>query len=191
LIESNIARAHKLIQDFKKLWVGQLSDTIEPLDLVTVIDEVISLFKISARQAKLSIEVRNSLSEPTERAWLGYRGYLTQVVLNLLSNIERYAYPDGEGGRVKIDTASEHQRKGESFVLTVRDFGRGIAADDLPKIFVPFHDRQHGRHRVGDGNRPQYRHHGPEAVDRASVRARIGHDGNTTVSAEVIRLIPR
>jgi len=138
LIESNIARAHKLIQDFKKLSVGQISDTIEPLDLATVIDEVISLFKISARQAKLSIEVRNSLSEPTERAWLGYRGYLTQVLLNLLSNIERYAYPDGEGGGVEIDIASEHQRKGESFVLTVRDFGRGIAADDLPKIFVPF-----------------------------------------------------
>jgi signal transduction histidine kinase len=149
LIESNIRRAHKLIQDFKKLSVGQISDTKEVLNLVTVIDEVISLFKISARQAKLSIEVRNGLPQAIDGSWLGYRGYLTQVLLNLLSNIERYAYPDGTGGRVEIVLTAESQRAEELFVLTVRDFGRGIAADDLPRIFVPFFTT--GRSQGGTG----------------------------------------
>ena len=109
LIEANIRRAHELIQDFKKLSVGQISDTKESLDLVAVVDEVVGLFKINAREAKLVIEARTRLA-PTERAWLGYRGYLTQVLLNLLTNIERYAYPDGAGGKVEIDISSESRR---------------------------------------------------------------------------------
>ena len=148
LIEANIRRAHKLIQDFKKLSVGQISDTKESLDLVAVVDEVVGLFKINAREAKLVIEARNHLA-PTERAWLGYRGYLTQVLLNLLTNIERYAYPDGAGGKVEIDISSEDRRTEGPFVLVVRDFGRGIRAEHLPKVFDPFFTT--GRSKGGTG----------------------------------------
>lgn len=148
LIEANIRRAHKLIQDFKKLSVGQISDTKDSLDLVAVVDEVVSLFKINAREAKLVIEARSHLA-PTERAWLGYRGYLTQVLLNLLTNIERYAYPDGAGGKVEIDICSEDWRTEGAFVLVVRDFGRGIRAEHLPKVFDPFFTT--GRSKGGTG----------------------------------------
>src|SRR5262249_32421993 len=105
LIEANIGRAHKLIQDFKKLSVGQISDTKERLDLAAVVDEVVGLFKINARQAGLTIDIRNHLPE-AQRSWHGYRGYLTQVLLNLFTNVERYAYPDGEGGRVEVDLSA-------------------------------------------------------------------------------------
>src|SRR5262249_12639606 len=136
LMEANIGRAHKLVQDFKKLSVGQISDTKESLDLVELNEEIGGLFRINAREGKLKIEVRNELAEPAARAWMGYRGYLTQVLLNLLTNIERYAYPDGEGGRLEIELTVEEARMEALFVLTVRDFGRGIAPDDLPKVFV-------------------------------------------------------
>ena len=149
LIEANIGRAHKLIQDFKKLSVGQISDTKETLDLVAVVDEVVGLFKIDARQAKLAIEIRSDLSEPARRAWLGYRGYLTQVLLNLLSNVARYAYPDGGGGRVEIDIAAESKPTDEGFVITITDFGRGIAAENLPRVFDPFFTT--GRTKGGTG----------------------------------------
>ena len=149
LIEGNIRRAHKLVQDFKQLSVGQIRDTKEMLDLVAVVEEVVGLFKINARQAKLTIEVRNDLPDAAARAWLGYRGYLSQVLLNLLSNIERYAYPDGQGGRVEIAVAADSRRTDEWFVVTVSDFGRGIAADDLPRIFEPFFTT--GRSKGGTG----------------------------------------
>jgi len=148
LIEANIRRAHKLVQDFKKLSVGQVSDTKEVLDLVAVVEEVVGLFKINARQAKLAIEIRNELPEAGRRAWLGYRGHLTQVLLNLLTNIERYAYAEGVGGKVEIAVALESGRT-ECFLLTVRDFGRGIAPDDLPKVFTPFFTT--GRSKGGTG----------------------------------------
>jgi Histidine kinase-, DNA gyrase B-, and HSP90-like ATPase/His Kinase A (phospho-acceptor) domain len=149
LIEGNIRRAHKLVQDFKQLSVGQIRDTKEMLDLVAVVEEVVGLFKINARQANLTIEIRNDLPDAAARAWLGYRGYLSQVLLNLLSNIERYAYPDGQGGRVEIAVAADSRRTDERFVITVSDFGRGIAADDLPRIFEPFFTT--GRSKGGTG----------------------------------------
>lgn len=149
LIEANTRRAHKLIQDFKHLSVSQISDKKEPLDVLSVIDEVAGLFRINARQANLAIEVVNELPDPSARAWLGYRGYLTQVLLNLLTNIERYAYPDGEGGRVEISLTTQAGPTEDLFALAVRDFGRGIAPDDLPKIFVPFFTT--GRSKGGTG----------------------------------------
>jgi len=148
LIEANIGRAHKLIQDFKKLSVSQISDTQEKLDLAAVIDEVVSLFKINARQAKLTIDFRNRLPEG-QGSWLGYRGYLTQVLLNLFTNIERYAYPDGEGGRVEIDLSSAGAPSGALVVIVVRDFGRGIAPENLPRVFDPFFTT--GRSKGGTG----------------------------------------
>ena len=148
LIEANIGRAHKLIQDFKKLSVGQISDTKEKLDLAAVIDEVVGLFKINARQAKLTIDVRNHLPE-AHRSWLGYRGYLTQVLLNLFTNIERYAYPDGVGGRVEIDLSAAGGPTDVLLVIVVRDFGRGIAPENLPRVFDPFFTT--GRSKGGTG----------------------------------------
>src|SRR5207247_131472 len=96
LIERNIARAYKLTEDFKKVSVSQLSDVKERIDLSQAIDEVVGLFRINARRAGLEVEVQHTLG-PESRAWLGYRGYLSQVILNLLTNVERYAYPDRRG----------------------------------------------------------------------------------------------
>jgi signal transduction histidine kinase len=151
LIEGNIRRAHKLVQDFKQLSVGQIRDTKETLDLVAVVDEVVGLFKINARQAKLTIEVHHELPDAASRAWLGYRGFLSQVLLNLMTNIERYAYPDGKGGRVEILVAADGRRADEWFVITVSYFGRGIAADDLPRIFEPFFTTGRGKGGTGLG----------------------------------------
>jgi signal transduction histidine kinase len=149
LIEGNIRRAHKLVQDFKQLSVGQIRDTKETLDLVAVVNEVVGLFKINARQANLTIEVHNDLPDVAARAWVGYRGFLSQVLLNLMTNIERYAYPDGNGGRVDIGIAAETRGTDEGFVITVSDFGCGIAPDDLPRIFEPFFTT--GRSKGGTG----------------------------------------
>jgi signal transduction histidine kinase len=149
LMEANITRAHRLIQDFKKLSVGQMTDVKEILDLVDVIGEVMGLFKINARQARLEIELQTTLLDPAARQWLGYRGYLTQVLLNVLGNVERYAYPDGSGGRVEIEISADSQGKEEQFVIITRDFGRGIPPEALARVFEPFFTT--GRSRGGTG----------------------------------------
>jgi signal transduction histidine kinase len=144
LLTANLTRAHTLIQRFKTLSVAEILDVLEPLDLATLVADIVSLFSISARQAQLSVGVVNELAEGGS-VWVGYRGYLTQVVLNLLTNVQRYAYPEGVGGDVEIRIAAEPSH----FVLEVRDFGRGMTADVLARVFDPFFTT--GRARGGSG----------------------------------------
>jgi len=148
LLERNILRAHKLVQDFKKVSVSQIADTKERLNLSNTVDEIVGLFKISAKKAKLDVKVQDKLTDET-RSWLGYRGYLAQVLMNLLTNVERYAYPDGSGGKVEITVAADSDRKEPCFTISVRDFGAGIPPENLPKVFDPFFTT--GRSKGGTG----------------------------------------
>ena len=147
LIERNIERAHRLVEEFKTLSVSQVSDSRQEVDLVQVVAEIVELFTIGAHQSGLRIQVNDRLSATNcNTLWLGYRGRLSQVLLNLMSNVERYAYPDAAGGPVEIDIAPAQE---DGFVVTVRDQGRGIASNDLPRVFEPFFTT--GRARGGSG----------------------------------------
>ena len=66
---------------------------------------------------------------------------LRQILLNLLTNAVKFT---GDGGRVAI--ACETDRAAGRIRVRVRDTGRGIAADELDRIFEPF--VQVDRHRT-------------------------------------------
>ena len=137
LMERNIQRAHKLTQDFKKISVSQLTDTKETMNLPEAVAEIVGLHQASAKRARLDIQIENTLP-PETQTWVGYRGYLSHILLNFLTNIERYAYPRGVGGKVAITLAADGSRAVPVYVLSVRDFGQGIPPDNLPKLFEPF-----------------------------------------------------
>jgi signal transduction histidine kinase len=146
LMKGNIERASKLVQDFKKISVSQLSDVKEPLNLLGVVNDTLELAKINFKHSGLIVEIDNQI--PIEhQTWIGYRGYLTQIVLNLLSNIERYAYPKGTGGRAIINL---HEHDGH-FVVSVRDFGKGIPLVDQSHVFEPFFTTGRGSGGTGLG----------------------------------------
>jgi signal transduction histidine kinase len=133
LITRNVARADKLVQDFKKVSVNQITNVKEKVDLAQVVAQTVDLFRVTARQAKMEIEIANRIPHPLAE-WHGYPGSLSQVLLNLLSNAQRYAYPGGAGGKVEITLDAD----AESFRMGVRDFGSGIRPEDLPRVFDPF-----------------------------------------------------
>jgi len=137
LMQSNIARANKLIQSFKSISVSQIMDTLESVNLTQLVQEVIDLYKIKARQAHLSLETE--FEAGIEYAsWVGYPGYLSQILMNFFSNIERYAYPAGVGGRIVVKL-SRLEREGTPFFrLVVQDFGKGIPKEDLSRVFDVF-----------------------------------------------------
>lgn len=136
LIKRNITRAHNLVQNFKKISVNQTADIKESVNIVETIKDSIELFKINARQANLEIIVQDNIKQ--SRAWLGYPGYLTQIIINFLTNIERYAYPNNKGGKVIIYLADEEQNNQPYFVITVTDFGQGMSSENVTKVFDPF-----------------------------------------------------
>lgn len=148
----NIERAHKLVENFKKISVNQLTARRELVDLPHLIDDILELFKINARNAHLQITFNNYL--PAEQSnWSGYPGHLTQVLTNFLFNIERYAYPDQVNGhqkrKVDIALCAENECNPPVFVLAVQDYGVGIAPVDRDQIFTPFFTT--GRHKGGTG----------------------------------------
>jgi signal transduction histidine kinase len=66
--------------------------------------------------------------------------------MNLLQNIERYAYPSDQGGEVNITAADNNDDK---FIITVRDYGKGISPENITKVFDPFYTT--GRDKGGSG----------------------------------------
>lgn len=151
LIKKNIIRAHQLVENFKKIAVNQMVEHKETVNLPYVLADAIDLFKMSAKQAKLSIELDVSGIKGS-RDWLGYPGYLTQILMNFFQNIERYAYPDGCGGKVEIIAADILSlERGDLFILTVRDYGVGISPDHIGKIFDPFFTTGRGKGGTGLG----------------------------------------
>jgi signal transduction histidine kinase len=147
LMTANIQRAHRLIASFKQLSASRSVDPQETLSLVALIEDVVGLFAINARQARLDIHVVNALGDGA--TWIGYRGILTQILLNLLTNVERYAYPNGGGGPVEIRVAETAEKREAIYVMSVRDFGRGIPAEDVKRVFEPFYTT--GRDKGGTG----------------------------------------
>jgi len=147
LIGRNIRRADRLVQDFKKLSASQIHDVREQVDIVAVVEETVDLFSVSARRAGLRVAVRSRVEPGERRLWLGYRGYLSQVLLNLLTNVERHAYAAGEPATASV----EIERHGDEFVLSVHDEGRGIAEPDLARVFDPFFTTSRERGGTGLG----------------------------------------
>jgi signal transduction histidine kinase len=145
LMQKNIDRAHTLIQSFKNLSVSQIVDTKGKMNLVEVVNETLSLFSIQARKAKLVVEFSHSLA--ADQTWVGYRGHLSRILLNLLTNVEQHAYPNGSGGKVEVRISSAPPQ----YVLVVRDHGAGISPDDMPRIFDPFFTTARGQGGTGLG----------------------------------------
>ncbi len=134
LIKGNVQRAHLLVQDFKKVSVSQLTDVKEPMSLSEAVREIVNLGKAHFRQSGLRIEIKDSLNV-TEQTWVGYRGYLSQILLNFLTNIQRYAYPNQEGGlaEIFIRTAGD-----DKFSISVKDYGKGMPPEVRDRVFEPF-----------------------------------------------------
>jgi len=142
LIQRNIERAHRLVQNFKKISVNQVTDTREPVKLVELVDDSVDLFRINARKSNLNTSIHSEVND--NAVWEGYPASMTQVIMNLLTNVERYAYTV-MGGDIHIKLSES----GESFTLTVQDFGAGIAPENLAQVMSPFFTT--GRSKGGTG----------------------------------------
>ena len=147
LLKNNVVRAHNLVENFKKISVSQITETKETIDIITLITDILNLFKINARQANLDIKIDTS-NINGKKEWHGYTGYFTQVIMNLLQNIERYAYASGQGGKVYIAIADNNDKQ---FIISVRDFGIGITSENIGKVFDPFFTTRRGKGGSGLG----------------------------------------
>jgi signal transduction histidine kinase len=138
LIQDNIRRADKLITSFKNLSVRQITDEKEDIALSEVIDDVIHLYSIKAKASNLSLDFINEIEEADN--WSGYPGQLGQVLMNLITNADRYAYPEESGGRVEIRLSGIGAESDKfDFLISIKDFGAGIEESEQARIFDAFY----------------------------------------------------
>lgn len=116
------------VLDLAKIESGQISLSVEPLALSSVVEECVSL--TSAMAEKNAIRMKYDCAAGVEVK--ADRTRLKQVLLNLISNAIKY---NREKGSVKIEVVTE---SGEWVRISVHDTGYGIEEKHLEQLFQPF-----------------------------------------------------
>ena len=118
------------VLDIARIESGQLSLSLEPVDLIAVVEESMALMEPLA----VDKDIRLELSFPAggeARHVLVDRQRMKQIILNLVSNGIKYNRP---GGSVTVTGRAV----GDRFGLEVIDTGLGFSERDLETLFTPF-----------------------------------------------------
>ncbi len=116
------------ILDFSRIESSKLTMTFKPFDAAKTIKEAVDGIRRLAEQASLVVK---TLLPKSDLTMYGDEFRIGQVITNLLSNAVKFSEPGGDiivtAG--KVDGAIE---------ICVRDSGKGIAQEDVPKLFRKF-----------------------------------------------------
>ena len=119
--------------DFSKIEANKMSLDIEPFDLRTLVEQLLTLYQVTGRRKGLTVtaEIDPALS----RLYLGDSYRLRQVLVNLLGNAIKFT----ENGTILLRVTREKTGSaGDLLRFEVQDSGVGIAADAIGKLFLPF-----------------------------------------------------
>ena len=117
------------IIDIARIESGKLSLSLEPISLLTLVEDTSQLMAPLAAARSITI------SQDCPRTGLAVQAdqqRLSQVLVNLLSNAVKY---NREGGTIAVTCREEGA---DQVSLVVADTGPGIAEENLERIFVPF-----------------------------------------------------
>ncbi|HYJ96687.1 MAG TPA: response regulator, partial [Burkholderiaceae bacterium] len=117
------------VLDLSKVESGKFDLAPEPLQLATVVQEVVAVLQPEA--ARKGVRVGTQVDAALGEVALD-PARLKQMLYNLLSNAIKFT---DSGGHVSVRALPEAP---EQMRIEVEDTGIGIAADDLPKLFRQF-----------------------------------------------------
>ncbi len=144
LVQRNSLRLLKLVNtllDFTRIEAGRNQANYQPTDLVAYTADLASAFRSLIEKAGLRLHV--DLTPLPEPVYVDHDMW-EKVVLNLLSNAFKFTFQ----GEIAVSLHAE----GRMAVLTVRDTGTGIPADEVPHVFERFHRVAGARSRSHEGS---------------------------------------
>ncbi|MCX9155313.1 ATP-binding protein [Niveibacterium sp. 24ML] len=143
IIQRSLSRAGELVASFKQVASDRTSEQRRRFSLARTLHELIVTMQPSLRRAGVVVE----LGAIPEVELDSYPGPFDQVLMNLIQNAVLHAYAPGGPGTVKISATLD----GAEVSLDVTDFGRGIPAANLGKVFDPFFTTRLGMGGTGLG----------------------------------------
>lgn len=135
----NLLRLVNEVLDLSKIEAGMLELHEETLDIRTVVDQVLALFKPMAQSRGLSLHER--VAPDVKLGLRGDAARLRQILMNLVSNAVKFT----ESGRVTVrivvlKTTATHQR----LRIEVIDTGPGVDEQTQARLFTPYVQGQAG-----------------------------------------------
>ena len=131
-LEAEVGRMRRLaadLGDLSRVAEGRIELRLEPVDLRSVVTTVLG--RLGAGLAAAGASVEEDLP-PVPVVVLGDEERLVQVATNLVNNAQ-HAMPDG--GKLTVHVT----REGDHADLRVTDTGRGLAPEDLERVFERFY----------------------------------------------------
>jgi signal transduction histidine kinase len=136
-----LARLVDDLLDVSRITRGKITVRREPLEISAAIQRSVdtTLPMIRSRGQTLSVSLSNEPLTVT-----GDATRIEQVFCNLLNNAAKFMRA---GGRVEVVC----EQVDENAVVRVRDQGRGLAAESIPRLFEPFYQVDQGLARSEGG----------------------------------------
>jgi signal transduction histidine kinase len=123
------------ILDIARIEAGELSVTLEPVQLSKILKEVINLQSVCVQQKKLTLtlqECQENLKVNADAA------KLKQVLLNIVGNAVKFTESGGITISTHIETSQTSTLEAPTVIIKVQDTGIGIAPNQQDKLFRPF-----------------------------------------------------
>lgn len=146
--EKSIDRLINITNDLEaisKLESGVLNLKYERFDIVALTRDIVDTIEFEATKKHINIVIGSSHNVPYPPVWVkADKFYIEQVLINLIINSIRYGNEGGETFIKYIDLF-------DKVLVEVRDNGRGIAKEDIPRVFERFYRTDKGRSREQGG----------------------------------------
>ena len=138
------------ILDFARLEGGAESLCAVPFEMGELLDRVLAIAAPLTAEKGLTLE--SSLDSALAGPWSGDVHKIERILVNLIGNAVKFTDQGGVQLRIAQASAAEETPR---VSLTVQDTGIGIAPEQLPTLFAPFHQgdnslaRRHGGTGLG------------------------------------------
>ena len=143
--EKSINRMIEMVDDLDeiaKLESNQIELNVQPFNLVDLIKDVIESLEYKAKKKKIRLQIKNPSSNLMVKA---DASKIAQVFTNLIVNSINYGKEEGSTTISFYDLA-------ENVLIEVKDNGKGIAEEHLPRLFERFYRVDKGRSRAEGGS---------------------------------------